>query len=178
MVKVKKITEENRIENQPFDVDVIPEPVHPTKRSKLVNYLVAAALIIVALGLLRIFVWSFDNEPVLTVNNSPFPTRTIREHPTGGGVVFLTADYCKTSDIEGDLRVSFLAQTREVFLPITKERTPKGCHKVELPIVIPKDIAPGEYKIKFRVTYDKNPLKQNEVVEFESQKVIIDPTTP
>lgn len=169
-------TDERRKQREEVVLEPIEGPQHQSNRSKITNWVVIAALLLAFVGLFRILAWGLDNTPVLEVKNAPFPTRTIREHPTAGGVVFLDADYCKNKNVEGDLRISFLSDSREVFLPLTKERGETGCQRVEFPILIPKDISPGEYRVKFRVTYDKNPLKQNEVIEFESQSVIIDPT--
>lgn len=157
-------------------LEPIPEPDHPTKRSKIANWIILGALIIATIAILVMLAWSFDNEPVLRVKNSPFPIRSIREHPTAGGVVIIDADYCKDKKVTGQSRISFVSETREYFLPESKEEGPTGCQHQEVPIIIPKDIAPGMYKLKFRITYDKNPLKQNEVVEFESQPVTINPT--
>lgn len=132
------------------------------------------ALLLIGLAIGLMFYWGTQNGPVIDVKNAPFPTRTIREHPTAGGVVILSVDYCKTREIEGDLRISFVSPSREIFLPITRERGPKGCNKSEVPILIPKDIPADTYKIKFRILYDINPLKQNVEESFESQEVIVD----
>lgn len=170
------MTEEYRVANQPNGLDVIQEPEHQSNRSKFANWIAIAALGVILLALIPILMWSFDNKPVLEVKNSPFPTRTIREHPTANGVVFLNAEFCKNKNIDGELRISFVSDVQEVFLPITVESGALGCRHTEVPIAIPNEIAPGEYKIKFRVIYDKNPLKQNEVVEFESRSFVIDPS--
>jgi hypothetical protein len=153
------------------------EPPHQSNTTKRINKVVVVALVATALAILLMLKWAVASEQVLTVNKQPFPTRTIREHPTAGGVVFLTADFCKNEDVKGELRTSFVSETREVFLPISREMSEKGCRTVELPVLIPKDIEPDTYRIKMRITYDINPLKQNVVQEFYSYPVIIDPTT-
>lgn len=172
------MTEEYRVANQPNGLDVIQQPEHQSSRSKFANWIAIGALGVILLALIPILMWSFDNRPVLEIKNSPFPTRTIREHPTADGVVFLDAEFCKNKNIDGELRISFIGNTQEVFLPLAVESGPLGCKRQEVPIAIPHEIDPGEYKVKFRVTYDKNPLKQNEVVEFESRSFIIDPSNP
>lgn len=171
------MTPEDRVNNQPYDIDPIPEPTHPTKTSKIVNWLVVAALVVIAIGIGIILKWATANENVLEVKNAPFPVRTIREHPTAGGVVLLNVDVCKNTDVEGKVRVSFLSESREVFLPLSDEALPKGCLQREIPVLIPKDITPGTYKVKFRVTYDLNPLKKGIVDEFESKEFIVDPVS-
>ena len=169
------IDEKTRVQNQPVGLDTIPEPAHPSPRSKFVNYVVVAALVVIAIGLGVIFKWAAANENVLEVRNEPFPVRTIREHPTAGGVVLLNVDICKNTDIKGSVRTSFVSQTREVFLPLSEESIPKGCLQREIPVLLPKDLLPDTYKVKFRVTYDLNPLKKNIVDEFESKEFVVDP---
>lgn len=171
------MTDTERVKNQPYDIDVIPETERPSTRSKLANWVVVGALVLIALSLGIFFKWASADENVLVVKNAPFPVRTIREHPTGGGVVFLNVNVCKNSDIVGQNRMSFISPSREVFLPIAEEGLPKGCLDREIPIVIPKDLPPDTYRVKFRVTYNLNPLKQGIVDEFESKEFIVDPIT-
>lgn len=160
-------------------LDAIPEPVHPTKTTKVANYFVVAALLVIALGLGVIFKWSFADTNVLVVNNNPFPARIVQD-PSGqtGGIVFLTADYCKNIDVTGEIRMSYVSKSREVFLPLAKEQLPQGCAKREVPVVIPLNLLKDEYKIKFRVTYDVNPLKQGITTSFESQPVTVGSNDP
>lgn len=151
------------------------KPNPESKKTKLINKALLVALVVIAISLFIMLRWAAANPNVLSLNKEPFPVRTIREHPTAGGVVFLTTDFCKNTNALGELRPSFVSETREIFLPMTIESSNKGCHDIELPILIPKDIQPDEYKVKLRFTYDINPLKQNIVQEFYSYPVIIDP---
>jgi hypothetical protein len=160
---------------RPRDIDKPQEIEQPNNTTKFLNWLVGGALVVVAIGLAIILDWSFANENVLVVKNSPFPVRTIREHPEANGVVILNVDYCKNVDIKGRIRTSFVSETREVFLPLSDENIPKGCETREIPVLIPKDITPDTYKIKFRATYDINPLKRGIVSEFETQEFVVDP---
>lgn len=159
---------------QPENLDSIPEATHPTKTTKVLNKVIVLFLVIIALGLGVILRWSFQDENVLQVKNSPFPAQII--HSQDKQVIILTADYCKNSNLEGTLRTSFVSETREVFQPVTKERLQKGCNKVDVPVVVPIGIPPDTYKIKFRATYDVNPLKKGVVVEFESRPVKVEST--
>jgi hypothetical protein len=164
---------------QPEGLDVIPVASHPTKTSKIMNKVAVVALVIIAIGIGLFLKWSYQSENVLQVKNEPFPVRTIRNHPTAGGVVILTVDYCKLQEAKGDLRISFVSPSREVFLPLAEEDGPVGCFKTEFPVLIPRDIPADEYRIKFRVlNYKLNPLKTAVDDSFQSQSVIIDPTTP
>lgn len=157
--------------------DFALEGDRPSKTSKLLNKLIVAALVIIAVSLGTIFYWASATESPLVLNKEPFPTRTIREHPTAGGVVFLTADFCKSTEKVGELRVSYESETREVFLPLSREESTKGCHNYEIPVVIPNDIPPDTYRVKLRLTYSLNPLKQEVTQIFYSYPVIIDPVT-
>jgi hypothetical protein len=155
-------------------VGQMPEPDRPTRGNKISNWVAVVALAVIAIGIGIFMSWSFQDEKVLDVKNQPFPARTIREHPTAGGVVFLKVDYCKLQEAKGTLRMSYVSQSREVFLPVVKEQGPKGCMNTELPVLIPQDLPADTYKVKFRVTYDVNPLKKGIVSEFLSQEVKID----
>lgn len=144
-------------------------------KQKLTMKIAFISLGVIAVLVGTILYWSFADEKVLTVNNEPFPVRTIREHPMANGVVILKVDFCKHYDIEGDLRISFLNTDHEVFLPIVKERSPKECKVTEFPILIPEVIEPGKYRVKFRATYDINPVKRNITSEFVSRDFEIAP---
>ena len=159
---------------------IMDDTVNPNYKqgSKVaVKFIYFALLIITAVVGVFIY-WAVQPTDILNIKNSPFPTRTIREHPTAGGVIILTVDFCKNVDIDGKLRVSYVSDSREIFLPIGDERGHTGCAQVELPVIIPKDIPADTYKIKFRATYDINPLKQDVIEEFESKPVEVVPNTP
>lgn len=163
---------------RPKDIEAIPEQVHPAKRTVVANYLAAASLIVAALTLAVILKWSFASTNILEVHNSPFPARVVPD-PTGqtGGIVFLKADYCKNSDIVGEIRMSYVSKSREVFLPLAKEQMQKGCESKEVPVIIPLNLVKDEYKIRFRATYDINPLKRDVTTYFESQPVVVGTNT-
>lgn len=158
--------------------DVKVDHVEPSLRTRVAYKFVYAALAVVAI-LIGIFLyWAFQSENVVKVNNEPFPTRTIREHPTAGGVVILTLDYCKLQEAEGRLRISFNSASETYLLPVRQERSAVGCRIVDYPVLIPETVVPGEYIIRFRVEYNLNPLKRDVIDEFESRPVIVDPSNP
>lgn len=158
-------------ENRPKDLEPVVEPERPTKTARWFNRVIVAALVVIALGVGIFLKWSLESNSVLVVNNSPFPARVVSD-PSGdtGGIVFLTADYCKNSDLEGSIRMSYVSKSNEFFLPITPEKLSMGCKVTDVPVVIPKDLPKDTYKIKFRVTYDINPLKNNVMIDFESRQ--------
>lgn len=167
---------ENRVKNQPVDVDVIPVASVPSRTTKVVNKFMIVALVIIAIGVGLFLKWSFQSEHVIQVNNEPFPVRTIGDTPESRGVLVLNVDFCKLQEAEGQLRISLINEAREVFLPASTENLPVGCEQREVPIVIPTGLIAGEYVVKFRTTYRLNPLKQSVVNEYQSEKIFIDPS--
>lgn len=149
---------------------IVHEPPHQTKTTKILNYIALVSLIVVAVAIGILLKWSFQSTEVLQVKNAPFPTRVVHQEDDKDNVVILTIDYCKVQAVTGTLRISYVSSSREVFLPISTERGPKGCTgKQDFPVLLPSDMAPDTYKIKFRAAYDINPLKKNVVSEFESR---------
>ena len=166
-------------QKEPVDLGVVPEPKRPTKTTKFINYIIGVALIVIALALAVFLKWSLADTTVLDVKNDPFPARVV-EDPTGqtGGIVFLKVDYCKTQNVDGKIRVSYISKSREVFLPIADEKLPKGCNNQQVPVVVPLNLLQDTYKIKFHVTYNVNPVKKGIVADFESQSVMVGTTVP
>jgi hypothetical protein len=139
-----------------------------TKGERRVHKLVYVALFIIAACIGLLTLWSFQPENILEIRNSPFPTRTLTGEPNTSQVVVMSADYCKTYEIEGRLRMSFKSKTREIFLPETSEDTAKGCVQTEIAVFLPKDLPPDRYRVHFSATYNLNPLKKNVTQEFDS----------
>lgn len=160
---------------RPADIDKIPEPVHPSAKTKTTNLLAAFSLLLIGLGVFLFLAWSFQDTNVLEVKNSPFPTRSVRTNAEPDGVIILTVDYCKNTDLKGQVRTSFVSATREVFLPLSKENLDRGCAKQEIPVLIPKDLPADNYKLKFIARYDVNPLKKQVPITFESQEFHVNP---
>lgn len=153
----------------------LPDLVAPTKTTKVINKFIVIALVAIAISLGVLLKWAFANENILEIKNSPFPTRIIQNSDGTNGVVVLQTEYCKNGQPKGTLRTSYVSSSREVFLPIAPETLQKGCFQREFSFVIPKELIPDQYKIKFRAVYDVNPLKRGVVVEFESQEFAIQP---
>lgn len=145
--------------------------VHPTIKDKLFIRIAYTALILIAVSISIFAYWAAQPTDVLVVKNLPLPIESTKDNPTAGGIVILDAKYCKNLNRKGSLRLSYVSDSREVFLPITQESSPVGCNEAQLPVVLPKDLVPDTYKIKFKVTYDVNPLKRGIVEQFESQSI-------
>lgn len=153
---------------------VIIEPGHQSKATKVFNRLILLSLAVIGISLFIILGWALESENPLVVNNSPFPTRSVRENAEANGVIILNVDFCKNTNKKGEIRASFVSKSREIFLPVNKESLEKGCKKEELPVLIPKDLPADDYKLKFIVRYYLNPLKRSVPVNFESQKFHVD----
>lgn len=136
---------------------------------KKTNIFLTIALGLIVACLLLILYWLNQPTNVLTINNSPFPVRAHNAPINDNGIVILHVDYCKNTDTRGALRMSFVSKRTEVFLPVVNESTAKGCHQEDLPVLVPSNLPPDVYYIKFRATYDVNPLKQSIVNSFSSQ---------
>jgi len=147
---------------------ITSQPPHQSPRQRLVPVIIWALMFIMAAAIGLLIYWAVAAGDVLEVKNSPVPVRTIRPHAQANGVVILKTDFCKKVNATGRVRVSFVSTSREVFLPISEDKSPPRCETTELPIIIPKDIAPDTYVVKFRVTYQVNPLK-SVIEDFDSQ---------
>lgn len=168
--KRTKMTDKDRKENQPYDIDVIPVPSHPSKTTRVINKFVILALVAIAISLGVFLSWSFASENVLEVKNSPFPTRSVPPEASANDVLILEIDYCKNTEKQGLVRASYVSETREIFMPIQREQYDKGCFKQDIPVIIPGDLPEDDYVLKFVATYEVNPLKRNVQVQFESQQ--------
>lgn len=126
------------------------------------------ALVLAGAGVLVMLSWAFESENVLEVKNAPFPVRIVNDG--SNRIIVMHVNYCKNTDIKGKVRVSYVSATEETFLPVADENGPKQCLETDVPIIVPKDLKPDKYKVKFRVTYDLNPLKKGIVDEFDSQE--------
>lgn len=130
-----------------------------THNQNVVTWAMYTALLVIAISIAFLLYWFYQPTDVLKFNKQPIPVRTIRDHPTGGGVVILQADYCKFTNSQGRVRTSFVSSSREVFLPESEDKQPKNCVVTEVPIVIPKDLIPDTYHVHFRVDYSVNPIR-------------------
>lgn len=139
------------------------------KHSNIVNVIayVALGFVILVVGLFAY--WSLAGSDVLEIKNEPVPVRTIRPKPKADGILFLNVDYCKKVSASGRVRTSFVGASRETFLPVYEDKQPPVCQKVEVPVPIPHDMAPGKYHLHYRVVYKINPIKEV-VEEFNSSE--------
>lgn len=171
------MTDKNREKNQPYDIDTIPEEVHVTKTARWINKTAVIALVVIAIGIGVFLNWSFTSEQPLVINNNPFPTRAIPPDAGPNDVLVLEIDYCKNTEKQGEVRTSFVSESREIFLPVVSEQYDEGCFFQDIPILIPEELPVGTYHIHFEATYDLNPIKKNVTIMFQSQKFTVGPNS-
>lgn len=130
-----------------------------------------SAVALVGAAMALAIYWALIPLDVLQIKNDPVPVRPPTN--TRGNAEILTHDFCKLANTKGTLRMSFVGETKEVFLPLTAENSSKKCDpKTELPVVIPQDLTPGKYHVHFRATYHPNPLR-TVVEEWDSQEFTV-----
>lgn len=146
------------------------------KSKRALAYFAYFALGVISVILLVLGFWTFGARDVLEINNAPVPVRTILPNATADGIIVLRVDYCKKVKATGKVRTSFVSKTREIFLPANIDTQAPECYigdkAREIPIFIPHEIEPGEYKIHFRVAYQVNPLK-SVIEEFDSKPFVV-----
>ncbi len=146
----------------------LPQPV--SSKYKFANKVAFFVLFLIAAAIGVFAFWAAEPSEALDITNTPFPVRVIHQDNKLDDILILTVDYCKKSSKQGTVRTSFVSTSHEIFLPISKEQLPKGCRSgVDVPVIIPKGLPPDTYKIKFRTTYNVNPIKSSIVKDFESR---------
>lgn len=137
-----------------------------TKHKWLANALYLA-LGLISIAVLTAVYWIVSPMDIITVKNNPVPVRP--PVVAIGNAEILNIYFCKLTDNPGSLRISFVGETTETFLPIAADNSKKACARTDLPILIPQGLEPGKYHIHFKATYQANPLKTI-VEQWDSQE--------
>jgi hypothetical protein len=123
---------------------------------------------IATLGIGLYLYWLLVPIDILVIKNSPVPVRPPTNTP--GGVEILTHNFCKLTNDRGSLRISFIGNNTETFLPVTPEQSGKQCdNKVDFPVILPDTLKSATYHVHFRAIYHPNPV-QVVVKEWDSQE--------
>lgn len=142
------------------------------RKLKLANYaIIALFILVISIGGLFIY-WTLSSSEVLVLKNLPFPAQTVPATAATDGLIELKVDYCKKVNATGIVRISFVSNAREVFLPIAPDKQPAQCLNTNIPIIIPKDLPPDTYHIHFHVVYKVNPLKTT-TQDFDSKSFTV-----
>lgn len=117
---------------------------------------VYSLLAIIIVGFITVLYWEFQPAEVVKLNRPITVTPPILQ---AGGYATISVDLCKLQDIKGSTRVSYISVSREIFQPMGQEQLAKGCHIQQIPIIIPKDTPNDTYQLRFRTTYQINPIR-------------------
>ncbi len=112
--------------------------------------------------------WLGASGEVLSVRNNPVPVRP-SEVKGQDAVSIATVDYCKYQDVQGVVNLTLISDKAVLLIPQTLDRSPKGCGKIDAPLLIPPQAGADTYHWHWKIVYQVNPLR---VVteEFDSQE--------
>lgn len=147
------------------------QSIRQARSIKYVSLFTIILMIITVAASTLIVAWTITSSDVLTIKNNP-PKATIHDTCAPvlkGKCVTAEIDYCKNIKATGRVRISYISQSREVFLPISTDAQDPACRKVQVPVPLPKDLPPDRYRINFRIVYKINPIKNMQVEEFKTQ---------
>lgn len=145
-------------EQSPGDTRELLEPVHPTKKQKLTNYLIGAALALTAVALGVFMYWGFTGKDALVLKgNEPLKVQPVVIKSQEKLTVFI--DFCKVTHAQGTVYLRFVSDRTELVAPTQEENLPARCYdNFSFPVPIPPQTPPGKYHINYRVDYKTNPL--------------------
>jgi hypothetical protein len=125
---------------------------------KIINN-ISYLTIILFVGLIGLlFFWSIYPYKPLVLNN----VRLNKTEVNRGEHLLVSADYCKNTNKQADLFISFIDGL--VYNPQPQViNLEKGCHHATLSIYVPKALPIGEFKLKGVFRYKINPIR---IIEF------------
>lgn len=127
-----------------------------------------SALALAGVAVAIIYYWAVVPLDIIRLNNGPVPARPPQNQANNAEI--FTHNICKLTDDHGTLRISFVGNNKETFLPVMSENSPKQCNdNLDYPIVVPSDLEPGKYHVHFRATYKPNPIRTI-IEEWDSQE--------
>ncbi len=130
-------------------------------------YFIAGSITVVALFTIALVTyWMIYPTSPLTITE-PLKVLNPNHEVENGGVLILDAEFCKNTDVSGEVQISLIGKSVTV-LTTVREGLPKGCNhtptKVQLPVLLNIE----DRKVHYKVTYKLNPLR-TVVKEFESE---------
>lgn len=139
------------------------------KQNKILKWLGYTSLFIIAVGIGLVLYWLNAPEDVLHLNKP-----IVVQPPTTSAesTVYMDFDYCKTQAVSGTFSRRIFSDRQEVLNQTgVPENTPSGCVHVQQPLLLPRTIEAGTYRVKYVINYQLNPLKS------VSQTLISEPFT-
>lgn len=143
---------------KPGDTRELLEPVRPTKKQHIANYVVGFCFGLIAVALSIMLYWAFTGKDALVLKGTqPLKVQPVVIKSEEKLTVFI--DFCKVTHAQGTIYLRFVSNRTELVAPTTEENLPAKCyHNLSFPVPIPPQTAPGTYHINYRVDYKTNPL--------------------
>ncbi len=140
----------------------------------IANVMSWACLIILSFFMMLLVYFLFiDGNPPIVINNEPLPISAETARP--GETIIMVYDFCKNSKTQSEL-YSFWQRKEDGLIWEQSRRELSvsniGCHVFKIPLVIPEDIPPGEWKRYNSATFRVN-LLATHTVDWESEYITI-----
>jgi len=141
---------------------------------KILYRLSVVALTIMYIALAIWLYWSLAPYKTITYLNDPFPVTpgeplTIKQ----GEELTYNLHYCKyTDDMPIELHKEFVDGIIYEAADQKALITGQGCGEIDVPVLIPVNLPPGEYRLRITVIYKVNPIRKITKVS-ETQEFII-----
>lgn len=120
-----------------------------------------------------IYLYAFESNPPVVINNNPVPTDRKIYHL--GDNIYVTFDYCRYTDVPVTRYVSFYDGISFQLPPITGAGGKTGCNINKTKVAtIPISLPIGTYHLEVRSEYRVNLLIER-YVEWESQEFLVLP---
>jgi hypothetical protein len=126
---------------------------------KKLLYWMSLGTILFAMLIIGYFLF-YSLYPFQTVDyfNDPFPINNPNHEVRSGGELRYTVKYCRYTEIP--TRVSRSLVNEIIYtLPDAMIKAPEGCNEAETIIPIPKDLAPGKYKLVSEISWTINAFR-------------------
>jgi len=135
---------------------------------KIINN-ISYLTIILFVGLIGLlFFWSIYPYKPLVLNN----VRLNKTEVNRGEHIRILADYCKNTNKQADLFISFIDGL--VYNPQPQViDLESGCHSTVLSVYIPKNLPTGEFLLKGVFRYKVNPIRNVEINHISEKFTII-----
>lgn len=80
-----------------------------------------------------------------------------------GDALIQTFNYCKTMESTGIIERQLVSTTRVIILPTQRDEGHKFCGTIDVPLVLPNPMASDTYRVHYKITYDVNPVRSQEI---------------
>lgn len=122
-----------------------------------------------SVGLMLIW-WMVEPGDVIEIDERPI--QVAETYDASDKVITVPVELCKKLPLTAELRRSFIGETARVFLPVVIERLEPGCYETDVSVLIPAQVVPGKYTIKYETSYVINPIKTTHE-QFETTPFVI-----